>query len=528
MGADTRWPEWMGAWEKLQNINEEISQLEQKIQALEAGEKIEASFIDVLTTKLPDPKDVPDDEKLDFKQTYALLQNAKIRLENLRLKKVELSVKVPGQKENDIQVTKEKSFDEIKKSLKWNLAKEIAEKPRDDLSVEDIYRMKQAGVDLATVFLKNRLNNSSYSKKEVKIGDAIIVDFAKNEDAHRLIGAGDLLPIEVTKVKINWVEWEYKNNPRPGFYNGNKYLPIYDGYTIDIVSTQKLDSETNKDQLASYDSAHFDRFSKYREWSIKTYLYSNLDKSELNFDNKGDLEVFKKLSWGRFEKNFEMKQELDWSYNLILKSGKLSDVFSMTNYLRNTDNAKEFLNWKSTHEKYKSSLTKYAEKYSVPVEILTHLIYKENSRWYINAKNGSSSAYGLGQFIKSTWNDSRIRIRRNGGGDIWSHGIPNAEVQIQATAELLAHNRAQKDCTWQEAVAYHNTGLWILSSSRSNILHVASINGVISNKIPWVRVVGTNIVGGKNIISPDKYFTAAVAYYNDISYSKAESYRYKV
>jgi len=524
MGA--KWVEQMWAWDKLQHINEEISELEKKVEALEAWEKIEGNFVLSLSANMPNISDVPDDEKSDFKQTYLLLQRSKNKLAYLKLQKAELNIS-PRDKE-DINAVNKKTFNEIKNSLTWELAKEIAEKPRDNLTVEDIYRMKEAGVDLATVFLKNRLSNTPYSKDNIKEGDAIIVDFAKNEDAHRLIGAWDLLPIDVTKVKINWVEGEYKNSPRPWFYNGNKYLAIYDWYTIDIVSTQEIDPETNKDQIAHYDSAHFDRFSKFRQWSIKTYLYSNLDKSELTFESEWDLRIFKKLSWKRFEKNFELKQDIEGNYSVNLKEWKLSDMFSMTNYLRNTDNAKEYLNWKSTHEKYKNILKKYAEQYSVPVEILTHLIYKENSGWNVNAKNGSSSAYWLGQFTEGTWNDTRKRIRRNWGWDIWPHWFPNWDKQIQATAELLAHNRAIKDCTWQEAVAYHNTWLWILSSSRSDILHVAWINGVISNKIPGVRIVGTSIVEGRNNISPEIYFTAAVAYYNDISYSEAESYRYKV
>lgn len=91
-------------------------------------------------------------------------------------------------------------------------------------------------------------------------GMRLIVDFGGNPAINSAVGAGDILPDEVDRVKINGTEGVKKLDPRPGFYDAktDRYLPIFDGYSIEILSSEEL---TDEDRKRAAD-AHMRRFEE--------------------------------------------------------------------------------------------------------------------------------------------------------------------------------------------------------------------------------------------------------------------------
>ncbi len=77
---------------------------------------------------------------------------------------------------------------------------------------------------------------ATVSRETLNPKDSFIVNFGENKNINNIIGAGDILPPTVNRIKINEVEGERKNTPRPGYYDvkTGKYLPIYDGDKIEI------------------------------------------------------------------------------------------------------------------------------------------------------------------------------------------------------------------------------------------------------------------------------------------------------
>lgn len=110
-----------------------------------------------------------------------------------------------------------------------------------NMTEKDVAKLRASGVDLSKLFL-------------VEAGAGkFVVDFGKNDRVNRSVGAGDILPDEVQTVKINGTEGTKKLDPRPGFYDKNgKYLPIFDGYTIEILTTKELSEAERKSALEAH------------------------------------------------------------------------------------------------------------------------------------------------------------------------------------------------------------------------------------------------------------------------------------
>ncbi len=504
----------------IENISDEITELQDQIERLDAGIKIEWNIVNYFKN----PEELQKDPEARY--TFLFLKRAKNKLFKLQQEKAFLL--------ESNKTLPQWGFTKIKKKLQGRLEESLKEKTRDQLTAEDIHRLKEKGHDLANIFLKNVFGLNNYAQKNtIKKWEILVVDFWINPEAKKYIWAADLLPEKVKKVKItdtswNVREWQYRNNPRPWFYDEIWYLKIYDGYTIEILKTWELDKKEKKD----YNNAHFKRFKKFREEGLRWEIYSDTSRKKVTFESEWDLRIFKESVWWRFEDNFTQ----DW-LELTVKDEKSieekwRELFVETNYVKHKESAKEYI-WKRwSHKPFLQILNQYAKQYRVPVEIVIHLIYKENHwwdptiyTWNSKTETGVWSAFWLGQFTKDTWKAAKERILKNSWINIWEHGDKNPIAQIHAVTELLQYNRRKKNCTWQEAVAYHNTGLEILAVSRKKILRFARINGVISNLIPWVVVRDRKIIEWEELITPKKYFTAAVAYYNDMSYQDALSYR---
>lgn len=84
----------------------------------------------------------------------------------------------------------------------------------------DLGLLRKYGVDIAGLTLVRESNPAEAANSSaMKSGDTFIVNFGGNKDIAQKIGAGDILPAQVTKVTINGVQCERRNIPRPGYYD---------------------------------------------------------------------------------------------------------------------------------------------------------------------------------------------------------------------------------------------------------------------------------------------------------------------
>jgi hypothetical protein len=123
----------------------------------------------------------------------------------------------------------------------------------EKLKASDILLLKKKGVDLSNLLLvpvgvdpTKSTNREFIEKGEHK---NFIVNFGESKNINNVIGAGDILPPTVNRVKINGVEGERKSSPRPGYYDikTGKYLPIYDGDKMEMVKIGAVDEKVLKE-----------------------------------------------------------------------------------------------------------------------------------------------------------------------------------------------------------------------------------------------------------------------------------------
>ncbi|EKE26402.1 MAG: hypothetical protein ACD_4C00303G0001 [uncultured bacterium (gcode 4)] len=149
--------------------------------------------------------------------------------------------------------------------------------------------MKKTWADLAKLLLVNEQDSSKeVNKDKIEEKDKFIVNFWENQNINNIIGAWDILPYEVNQIKVNWVEWKKKNDPRPWYYQNLpnwklKYLRIYDWDKIEIVKKWKLsNSEIEESQKA--DQKQFEKLriedTLNNNWNKLTNLKEDEDLSE--------------------------------------------------------------------------------------------------------------------------------------------------------------------------------------------------------------------------------------------------------
>ncbi len=213
-------------------------------------------------------------------------------------------------------------------------------------------------------------------QEELKTGKTFQVNFGQNKHMKSSLGAGDILPPEVDFVEVNGKKWEKKNiGWRPGYYandgKGWKYLPIYDGDTIKILSTTIL-SEEQKNRNNSIESTFFQR--RTAEDIIRSEKWGKSSRIELHYLSEDDY-----------------------------KNGQLfAEKIKQEQTERNT------LMPKTRHEEdfmlyYGQYLDEICQKLDIPQAMMITLFRKE-SGFRSDVKNGMwSSGHGLGQILDATW-----------------------------------------------------------------------------------------------------------------------------
>lgn len=209
----------------------------------------------------------------------------------------------------------EKIFDDIKswkniedEKIKKEIINILKEKNRENFSNSDLLTIREKWVDISSLVLIDQNNPQKIvSSKEIKEWDKFTVNFGKNESLKRKTGAWDILPPTVKTIKINGVEAQRYNNPRPGYYTINskwrrKYQPIYDWYDIEIINIWEAKEEDFK--------ANKLRWKKTRIEETMSNWYKPLSDNEddkeiseiANKQKKSNIERFNSIDWEKLEK----------------------------------------------------------------------------------------------------------------------------------------------------------------------------------------------------------------------------------
>ena len=183
------------------------------------------------------------------------------------------------------------------------------------------------------------------------------MNFGANKSLNTNIGAGDILPDDISTVKINGIEGIRKNIPRPGYYAGNKYLPIYDGDKIEIMSRNAMKDE----------DIRLSQEAREKRWK-------KLRMNDMQDTNAG-------ISLTNLLEDFALEQE----YTLRETERKEKRI-KYSKY--NPEGRERFM------EMFGDTIKKETEHYGIPTTILIdNLFANENRNFNPNAKNPYSSAH---------------------------------------------------------------------------------------------------------------------------------------
>lgn len=203
-------------------------------------------------------------------------------------------------------------------------------------------------------------------KEKYEAGDKILVNFQGNETAYWEIGAGDMLPENVREAKICDSQGNYRVGKRQGlkggFYDSGGYIPVFDNYTVQVVEV----------------------------WS-----------DEKMKDERARLEAEEEQFYRDFEKQYGLKRD-------ELKPQEMRQMETELNKL------KDALEKRPTWRNYMKEAMGY---FGVPpeAECLFWGVIRRESGFNPACKNPTSSATGLGQHLKGTWQDLHGYLTKNSG-----------------------------------------------------------------------------------------------------------------
>ncbi len=303
-------------------------------------------------------------------------------------------------------ITEASQKEAVEKVLKW--------KDFESMRNSDLLTLKKRGIDIASLVLIHVTSPDRAIRWEtLQKWENFIVNFWSNKNLDRRMGAGDILPPNVRMIKINGIECERRNTPRPGYYNDDKkpsYQDIHDGDSIEILT---LGDATPKD--AEWNER---QWKKERMRDIKASGGKNLTNLE------EDIRLEKEYMNHEEERNTKKKKYEKYS----------------------PENKEKFM------AMFGDIVKRETEKYGIPEYILIDKLFaNENRTFNPKIKNPYSSAYWLGQIIDDTWRDIETNI-------LWEDlDRDNPEDQIRATCAYLNYIKWYRNCSWWDAVVYYHT-----------------------------------------------------------------------
>lgn len=374
----------------------------------------------------------------------------------------------------------------------------------DTLLPSDLYALSATtGYDLVPVCMyhSGAKKDTTPSAASLVAGDTLVTNFGNNGRVNSTIGCADILPPEIERVRIagtlgirlsgnptldrailarNGVQTERVSGvTRPGFYSigadgRGTYLPVYHRTPVEIVA--RYDALTEDERRMHRDAA----YARYRDIRMEDMLEAGEPLSDAEEDRAMAAEMKDLLEKRR--RNRE----------------KFGDIARGAN-------EKTFMARPAFAQTVRAVCRGFGD---IPEQVLLRLIGRE-SGFNPYAKNGSSSAYGLGQQINSTWKLCSQTLVPNYASDLDTGVLvasgaidspdelrpplfdrENPVHQIIATAAYLRHVRELRDCSWPDAVVYYHTGPGF---SDSHVAAAVAANMPVSRLYPefaQARTVG--------------------------------------
>lgn len=238
------------------------------------------------------------------------------------------------------------------------------------------------------------------------------------------VGAGDILPVDVYEIEINGRRGIRVYDERPGYYEKDtrtgkmKYLPVYDGDSIKILSKKAPSSKEISDARDAQDEHYMNKLVE---------VYTDAKRT-----GKNPREVLSYLSDAEF-KDIETQVVENEKYDAARR--KLEP---------DANNREDFIRF------YGRTLNTACEEFGIPTEVMLRIYERESG--FRMVKNRDGSAFGIGQIIDSTWNE--IQNKMVGGRRLDRNSI---EDNILASVALLAHNRKYRKGDLFEALGDYVT-----------------------------------------------------------------------
>lgn len=354
----------------------------------------------------------------------------------------------------------------------------------DNIRAGDILKMKERKENIANFLLTNdewnEIDLTSTNAESFK-NKPLLINFGNNRSINASIGLGDILPYEVKEVEITKPNGEkiigklwYGNGKwrtRMWYYAGGKYIPIYNNYTIRIVSTGVWE-----DDKKTYDTIASNWSKKIRTNEMITLRDMVGEKYKESFPDEEDKKLFEKVE--EEEKNRESRRaRTHETYWAELWKERFIQLF-----------------WKYLNE--------VCSKYNVPPELIMQLFQKESNFSYTAKAPAPNTGYGLGQINNDTWNRVTHNILPNEDLD-----REDPKDQILASVALLSYIKGSRNVKWPEAAVLYHTGEWLLNLPKS------SIDNYLSQNADGIK---TKFKGTKNMSDreyAEAYLQAAESYY---------------
>jgi hypothetical protein len=354
----------------------------------------------------------------------------------------------------------------------------------DTLKASDILYLKHTGSDLAPLLLTDAVDPLTVVRSgSLKIGQNLTVNYGENKALHVSIGLGDILPANVTRVKINGVEAVRMSLPRPGYYvaeGGKKgkplYQPVYDGYRVEILEIGNPSAEELEIEKKSSDR-------QFRRMRINDMVSA----MTLRGDNwKDEFTV--------------LPEDID-----LIEEAKIEKI--------NRASEQTYLEWvysKATGREnfiayFANDINRITSEYGINPNFLIKLIEKEGSGFNPFTRAPGGSAVGLGQITDQTWAELQDKIVPSDGRAqklLGGVGLEryNPLHQLVGMCAYLNHMKTLKATnSWSEAAVYYHTGPGATD---------ALVEGYLAANPAIAREMSTGV---KNLAS---YTAAAIKYYD--------------
>ncbi|MFA5820800.1 MAG: hypothetical protein WC873_01715 [Candidatus Gracilibacteria bacterium] len=172
--------------------------------------------------------------------------------------------------------------------LQDDVADMLATPEKKELTPEDLEKAQNyQTAQLLKLERDKKGTLSNYYLNEQK-DKTLYADFRGNERAYWNIGAGDMLPITVRKIKVTddkgniregvryptFQDGNVTRRDRVGYYDDDGYIPVFSGYKIDIVEVDE--KFANRTELESEEKSFYDETITAAEINDKLEIINDL------------------------------------------------------------------------------------------------------------------------------------------------------------------------------------------------------------------------------------------------------------